>query len=115
MIPVNGWCYRPVVHDVWEYTKAANAVLAGGTACVMLYYNSDTDWGLYGHDGSAEVFKLGSVNMIAGWTINSSQIYKNSVYLGSDGSITNGTKWKLNNDGSGQIANGNITWNATEQ
>ncbi|MFV0323482.1 MAG: interleukin-like EMT inducer domain-containing protein [Bacteroides xylanisolvens] len=92
--------------------KAANAVLAGGTACVMLYYNSDTDWGLYGHDGSAEVFKLGSVNMIAGWTINSSQIYKNSVYLGSDGSITNGTKWKLNNDGSGQIANGNITWNA---
>lgn len=92
--------------------KAANAVLTGGTACVMLYYNSDADWGLYGHDGSAEVFKLGSVNMIAGWTINSSQIYKNSVYLGSDGSITNGTKWKLNNDGSGQIANGNITWNA---
>lgn len=53
-----------------------------------------------------------SKGTIAGWTINSSQIYKNSVYLGSDGSITNGTKWKLNNDGSGQIANGNITWNA---
>lgn len=49
---------------------------------------------------------------IGGWTINSTQIYKNSVYLGSDGSISNGTKWKLNNDGSGQIANGNITWNA---
>ena len=93
--------------------KVANAVLGGGTACVMLYYNSDTDWGLYGHNGSTEVFKLGSVNMIAGWTINGSQIYKNSVYLGSDGSITNSTKWKLNNDGSGQIANGNITWNAT--
>lgn len=49
---------------------------------------------------------------IGGWTINSTQIYKNSVYLGSDGSITNSTKWKLNNDGSGQIANGNISWNA---
>lgn len=49
---------------------------------------------------------------IGGWTINTSQIYKNNVYLTSDGSITNGTKWKLNNDGSGQIANGNILWNA---
>lgn len=48
---------------------------------------------------------------IGGWTINSSQIYKNSVYLNSDGSITNSTKWKFNNDGSGQIANGNISWN----
>ena len=92
--------------------KTANAVLGGGVPCVMLYYNSDADWGLYGHNGSAEVFRLGSVNMIAGWTINGSQIYKNSVYLGSDGSITNGTKWKLGNDGSGQIANGNISWNA---
>lgn len=92
--------------------KAANAIVGGGVACVMLYYNSDTDWGLYGHNGSVEVFKLGSVNMIAGWTINGTQIYKNSVYLGSDGSITNGAKWKLNNDGSGQVANGNISWNA---
>ena len=50
---------------------------------------------------------------IAGWNINASQVYKNNVYLGSDGSIYNGTKWKLNNDGSGQIANGNIAWNAT--
>lgn len=49
---------------------------------------------------------------IAGWHINASQIYKNNVYLGSDGSITNSTKWKLNNDGSGQIACGNISWNA---
>lgn len=92
--------------------KVANATLSGGAACVMLYYNSDADWGLYGHNGSAEVFKLGSVNMIAGWTINSSQIYKNNVYLGADGSLTNSTKWKLNNDGSGLIANGNISWNA---
>ena len=92
--------------------KAANATIGGGVACVMLYYNSDTDWGLYGHNGSAEVFRLGSVNTIAGWNINASQIYKNNVYLGSDGSITNSTKWKFNNDGSGQIANGNISWSA---
>lgn len=92
--------------------KAANATIGGGVACVMFYYNSDADWGLYGHNGSAEVFRLGSVNMIAGWTINGSQIYKGNVYLGSDGSIYNGVKWKLNNDGSGQIANGNISWNA---
>lgn len=93
--------------------KAANATLSGGVACVMLYYNSDLDWGLYGHNGSAPIFQLGSTNQIAGWNINTTQIYKNSVHLGADGSITNGTKWKFNNDGSGQIANGNISWNAT--
>lgn len=47
---------------------------------------------------------------IGGWNISESSISKNSVSLGSDGSITNGTKWKLNNDGSGQLANGNIKW-----
>lgn len=49
---------------------------------------------------------------IGGWNIAENAISKNSVSLGSDGSITNGTKWKLNNDGSGQLANGNIKWNA---
>lgn len=49
---------------------------------------------------------------IGGWNINSTQIYKNSVYLSADGSVYNGTKWRLNNDGSGQIASGNISWNA---
>lgn len=50
---------------------------------------------------------------IGGWKINTSSITKNNVTLGSDGSITNGTKWKLNNDGSGQLANGKISWNST--
>lgn len=49
---------------------------------------------------------------IGGWNIAENAISKNSVSLGSDGSITNGTKWKLNNDGSGQLANGNIKWDA---
>lgn len=92
--------------------KANNAVLSGGTACVMLFYNSDSDWGLYGHDGTNHVFSFGSTNRIAGWTVNATQIYKNSVYLGADGSITNGSKWQLNNNGSGRVANGNISWDA---
>lgn len=49
---------------------------------------------------------------VGGWNIAENAISKNSVSLGSDGSITNGTKWKLNNDGSGQLANGNIKWDA---
>ncbi len=92
--------------------KAANAVLAGGTACVMMFYNSDTDWGLYGHDGTSHIFSLGSSNQIAGWKLNVSQICKNNVCLDADGSIVNSTRWKLNNDGSGQLANGAIAWNA---
>jgi hypothetical protein len=50
---------------------------------------------------------------IGGWVIASTQISKNGIILGADGSITNGTKWKLNYDGSGQFANGNITWNTS--
>lgn len=80
---------------------------------VQLYHNSNTDFGLFAADtAGSTVVQLGYVNRIAGWTINSTQIYKNSVYLGADGSITNGSKWRLNNDGSGQIASGNIAWNA---
>lgn len=80
---------------------------------VQLFYNSDSDFGLFATDVSGNcITSLGSVNKIAGWTINASQIYKNSVSLGADGSIINGTKWKLNNDGSGQIASGNISWDS---
>lgn len=52
-------------------------------------------------------------NRIAGWSFDHQQIYKNNVYLSSNGSIYNGTKWKFNNDGSGQIANGNIVWDSS--
>ena len=58
--------------------------------------------------GAKEVY-----NRIAGWTFDNQNIWKNSVYLGSDGSIYNGSQWRLNNDGSGQVANGNISWNAS--
>ncbi|MDC1809139.1 hypothetical protein POZ03_01535, partial [Bacteroides uniformis] len=68
----------------------------------------------------ASVVTAGAVNgltctfvrgTIAGWTMNASQIYKGNVYLNSDGTISNSTKWILRNDGSGQIANGAISWN----
>ena len=49
---------------------------------------------------------------IGGWVINEETISKNNVTLGADGSISNGNYWKLNNDGSGAIANGNISWNS---
>ena len=80
---------------------------------VQLYYGSDSDFGLYAtNSAGACIARLGSQNNIAGWTIDVSSIRKGNVGLGSDGSITNGTKWKLNNDGSGQIASGNISWDA---
>ena len=80
---------------------------------VQLYYNSDTDFGLWASDASGNcIVSLGASNKIGGWVIAPETISKGNVSLGSDGSITNGTKWKLNNDGSGQIASGNISWNA---
>lgn len=81
---------------------------------VQLFYNSDTDYGFYATDYNGKcIAHLGSNNVIAGWRISTSEIGKGNVALGSDGSITNGTKWKLNNDGSGQIAAGNISWDAS--
>lgn len=47
---------------------------------------------------------------IGGWTIGANSITKNSVSLGSDGTISNGSYWSLTNDGSGFFAKGNITW-----
>jgi hypothetical protein len=58
--------------------------------------------------GAKEVY-----NRIAGWAFDNTKIWKNSVSLGSDGSIRNGGKWQLNNDGSGRVAGGNIVWDAS--
>lgn len=90
----------------------ANSGVTSGQR-VQIYYNSDTDFGLYATDSTGTcVARLGSSNRIAGWTVGTAAITKGNVSLGGDGSLTNGTKWKLNNDGSGQIASGNILWNA---
>lgn len=80
---------------------------------VKMYYNTDSDFGFSATDAyGKEVVKLGSTNRIAGWNITNDTIAKGSVSLGADGSISNTTKWKLNRDGSGQLASGNISWNS---
>lgn len=99
----------------------AGSITAGTLSADRIAAGSITSTKLDAASIKANIINTGYINglsctfvrgTIGGWTINSTQIYKNSVYLGSDGSITNGTKWKFNNDGSGQIANGNISWNA---
>ena len=99
----------------------AGSITAGTLSADRIAAGSITSTKLDAASIKANIINTGYINgltctfvrgTIGGWTINSTQIYKNSVYLGSDGSITNSTKWKLNNDGSGQVANGNISWNA---
>lgn len=81
---------------------------------VQLYYNNDADFGIFATDAVGKcVASLGSANIIAGWNVTTNSIWKNSVSLGADGSIFNGSKWKLGNDGSGSLASGNISWNAS--
>ena len=99
----------------------AGSITAGTLSADRIAAGSITSTKLDAASIKANIINTGYINgltctfvrgTIGGWTINSTQIYKNSVYLGSDGSITNSTKWKFNNDGSGQVANGNISWNA---
>ena len=47
---------------------------------------------------------------IGGWSIGSDSISKNSVTLGSDGTISNASFWSFKKDGSGFLAKGNISW-----
>lgn len=99
----------------------AGSITAGTLSADRIAAGSITSTKLDAASIKANIINTGYINglsctfvrgTIGGWTINSTQIYKNNVYLSSDGSISNGTKWKLNNDGSGQIAGGSITWNA---
>lgn len=90
----------------------ANSGVTSGQR-VQLYYTTDTDFGFYATDTAGNcVAQLGSTNKIAGWIFNTAQIYKNNVYLGSDGTISNSSRWIFRNDGSGQIAGGAIAWNS---
>lgn len=92
------------------FTASGITIYSGGSNGAIRSRNFRIDT-----DGSA--YFSGTITAtsgsIGGWKINTSSITKNNVTLGSDGSITNGTKWKLNNDGSGQLANGKISWNST--
>lgn len=91
------------------FTTSGITIYSGGNngAIRSKNFRIDTDGSAY-FNGTITA----TSGSIGGWKINTSFITKNNVTLGSDGSITNGTKWKLNNDGSGQLANGKISWNS---
>lgn len=69
-------------------------------------------YGLYSDNVYLKGAIVASSGKIGGWRINASTITGGNVTLNSAGSISNGTKWSLNNDGSGQIASNNIKWTA---
>jgi hypothetical protein len=115
--------YKPAgIALTWVYSSNGGHIVMGQVAASA----SNVKTGYYGIQmmdrNSREYFCLAAhttatsvtpYNRIAGWVFDYQQIYKGNVYLSADGSIYNGTKWKLNNDGSGQIANGNISWDAS--
>lgn len=80
----------------------------------------------YGNDGTL-FFRLSNTktNVIAGWNFYGSALYKGTLkdvsgqFTTASGDITigetgiRGFRWQLNADGSGSIAGGNISWNAS--
>lgn len=70
--------------------------------------------GLVTANGNFKILEDGSIETvegsIGGWKISSDGISRNNVVMGSDGSIGNGSYWKLGNDGSGFLARGNVKW-----
>lgn len=92
-----------------QVAASGNSVKTGFIGLQMMAWDHTEYFCLsanYSKPGGKEVY-----NRIAGWAFNHVRIWKNNVSLGSDGSIYNGDKWRLNNDGSGQIAGGAISWN----
>lgn len=89
---------------------------------VAMYYISNADYGLIGYKNNEKVFSAGADNFIAGWHFDENAIWlgtkNNNInqYTSTEGDITIGTnglrgfKWRLEGDGSGVLAGGNITW-----
>ena len=99
-------------HIVFGQVSASGSTVKSGFIGIQMMSWDNVEYfclsANYTRSGSKEVY-----NRIAGWAFDHNHIWKNNIALGSDGSITNSTLWKLNNDGSGQIANGNIAWDAS--
>ncbi len=114
--------YKPMGMTItWNQSKNAGHIVFGQVAVsgslerkgfigIQMMGHDDTEYFClstnYTKAGEREVY-----NRIAGWSFDDSRIWKNSVSLGADGSIQNGSKWQINADGSGKLANGNISWN----
>lgn len=98
-------------HIVFGQIAATGSTIRSGFIGLQMMAWDNTEYfclsANYTRSGGKEVY-----NRIAGWAFDNTRIWKNNVSLGSDGAIYNGEKWRLNNDGSGKIANGNISWNA---
>ncbi|MCS3370179.1 hypothetical protein NXX03_19295 [Bacteroides thetaiotaomicron] len=89
---------------------------------VAMYYISNADYGLIGYKNNEKVFSAGADNFIAGWHFDENAIWlgtkNNNInqHTSTAGGITIGTnglrgfKWRLEGDGSGALAGGNITW-----
>lgn len=89
---------------------------------VAMYYINNADYGLIGYKNNEKVFSAGADNFIAGWHFDENAIWlgtkNNNInqHTSTEGDITIGTnglrgfKWRLEGDGSGVLAGGNITW-----
>jgi len=91
----------------WSLNSDGSGQLAGG----MIKWGTDGSGSLasgniYWDASGNTVFK----GTIGGWKVTENAITKNDVSLGSDGTISNGSYWSLNSDGSGQLAGGMIKW-----
>lgn len=103
-----------------------NVMAYGG---VFMYCNDNENYGLVGYlpkNGTSTrmVFSIGSHNLIAGWRFDEEAIWTGTKhidigeYTDSEESITLGTnglrghQWRLENDGSGALAGGQIIWDA---
>ena len=89
---------------------------------VAMYYINNANYGLIGYKNNEKVFSAGADNFIAGWHFDENAIWlgtkNNNInqHTSTEGDITIGTnglrgfKWRLEGDGSGALAGGNITW-----
>lgn len=98
--------YMDVMHD--EKTRVRLGRLDGISGL--------SGYGIVGRDNSLNnIFHISSngTASIAGWTFDNAKFKGGNLELVASGIIRHtGGKYSLNNDGSGKLANGNISWNA---
>ena len=69
--------YRNNVKNILSQVKISkNAVGSDAEDFVRMYYQDDSNYGIQGRHGDANVFQLGATNEIAGWTISSTTLHK---------------------------------------
>ncbi|MPQ46907.1 hypothetical protein GCQ56_07750 [Marinifilum sp. N1E240] len=67
-----------------------------------------------GNNPYKDIFRADNAGaFIAGWNFNEDRFSGGNVVIRSTGEISNTTKWGLYNDGSGFLANNNISWNSS--